>query len=136
MWCPQCKRVFDDGVTRCDECGVRLVDQLVAVRLPPSMVHETETEAVEAPEPEELLYPVRRRRAGRRRVSVRTPAEALSEPFDDAELLAAMEEFETVYGVTAEEEDPAEPVSPSGYQMLFVFLAMFAVLAVVAWLLS
>lgn len=136
MWCPQCKRVFDDGVTRCDECGVRLVDQLVAVRLPPSMVHETETETVEAPEPEELLYPVRRRRAGRRRIPVHTPAEAPSEPFDDAELLAAMEEFETVYGVTAEEEDPTEPVSPSGYQMLFVFLAMFAVLAVVAWLLS
>ncbi|MGO5115416.1 hypothetical protein ACTQ33_10400 [Candidatus Avoscillospira sp. LCP25S3_F1] len=136
MWCPQCKRVFDDGATRCDECGVRLVDQLVTVCLTPSMVQGMEPEAVEAPEPEELPYPVRRRRAGRRRVPVQAPTESPSQPFDDAELLAAMEEFETVYGITAEEEDPAEPVSPSGYQMLFVFLAIFAALAVAAWLLS
>lgn len=123
MWCPQCKRVFDDGVTRCDECGVRLVEQVVTIRLPVS----AEPESM----PEDEL-PVRRLRAGRRQLRTHDMPPEPERPFEEAELLAAMEEFETVYGVTAEEEDPAEPVSPSGYQMVFVFLGLFGVFAALA----
>lgn len=123
MWCPQCKRVFDDGVTRCEECGVRLVDQVVTIRLP-NPVEQT-------PDVSDEL-PVRRTRAGRRQLRTHDTPPEPDVPFDDATLLAAMEEFETVYGVTAEEEDPVEPVSPSGYQMVFVFLGLFAALAALA----
>lgn len=123
MWCPRCKRVFDDGVTRCDECGVRLVEQLVEIRLPTD---------VEPERPPADDYSVRRLRAGRRQIRTQNAPPPPQRPFEEEELLAAMEEFETVYGVTAEEEDPAEPVSPSGYQMVFVFLGLFAVFAAVA----
>lgn len=123
MWCPQCKRVFDDGVTRCDECGVRLVEQVVTIRLP-NPVEQT-------PDGSDEL-PVRRTRAGQRQLRTRDTPPEPDVPFDDATLMAAMEEFETVYGVTAEEEDPVEPVSPSGYQMVFVFLGLFAALAALA----
>lgn len=136
MWCPQCKRVFDDGIKRCDQCGVRLVEQLVAIRLPSSMVSGPATGTEEPLELEDLSCPVRRLQSGRRRVRARGPEARTEEPFDEAELLEAMAELERVYGITAEEEDPAEPVSPSGYQMLFVFLAIFAALALAAWLLS
>lgn len=121
MWCPQCKRVFDEGVTRCDECGVRLVEQVTAVRLPPSMLR-TDASQEETPG-------VRRTRGGRRQVRTHDVPPEPDVPFDDASLMAAMEEFEIVYGVTAEEEDPAEPVSPSGYHMFFVLLGLFALFA-------
>lgn len=123
MWCPQCKRVFDDGVTRCDECGVRLVEQVVSIRLPIS----AEPESM----PQDEL-PVRRTRAGRRQIRTHDTPPEPDVPFDDETLLAAMEEFETVYGVTAEEEDPVEPVSPSGYHMVFVFLGLFALFIALA----
>lgn len=53
-------------------------------------------------------------------------------PFSDEELETAMEDYYTDYGVDAEEEDPAEPVSPEGYRMVFVFLGIFALAAVAA----
>ena len=48
-------------------------------------------------------------------------------PFDDEELEAAMADYYADYGPEAEEEDPAEPVSPEGYRMLFILLGIFLI---------
>lgn len=53
-------------------------------------------------------------------------------PFTDEELDAAIADYECDYGCEAEPEEPDEPVSPEGYRMVFVFLAVFGALAVLA----
>ena len=46
-------------------------------------------------------------------------------PFSDEELETAMEDFYTDYAPELEQEDPAEPVSPEGYRILFILLGIF-----------
>ena len=54
---------------------------------------------------------------------------AADEPFDEGTLEAAVDAYEQDYGPEPQDDGP---VTPEGYRMVFVFLAIFAVLAVVA----
>ena len=50
-------------------------------------------------------------------------------PFDEADLDAAIEHYAETYGA---EPETGEPASPEGYRMVWVFLAIFGVLAVLS----
>ena len=54
---------------------------------------------------------------------------AADEPFDPADLEAAVDEYDADYGPEPQDDGP---VSPEGYRMVFWFLGIFAVLAVLA----
>ena len=56
----------------------------------------------------------------------------LQQPFDDDELETAIADYVADYGDEAEPEEPDRPVSPEGYRMVFVFLAVFGALALLA----
>lgn len=61
---------------------------------------------------------------------------AAEEPFEEEALEAAMDEYAAEYGDPLQEEVPDSPASPEGYRMLWVFLAIFGVLALIPLLRS
>ena len=158
MWCPNCRREVPEDCTACPDCGAAPVAMVVAFRPPREIRRPARGERMaflmDLPDPEDRelamdlleesgipyeirpdggteLYVNQRYTHRALRLLRRFDADAQA-PFSDEELDAAMENFYADYGPEAEEEDPAEPVSPEGYRMVFWFLGIFALLVLAA----